>query len=1172
MNWQEPTDAGSLPIDANTVGYWRFQEGSGTTANDSTGSGNTGTLTNFACTTLDCNAASGWSSNGRKGNGIVFDGSNDYVDAGNNSVLDPINALSVSAWIKPYSPASTSYLISKGPDDAVNGQFGLVLASKFYFNIRQNSAFNQVAGTTTINQNNWYYVVGAWNGSTMRLYVNGVEEGTPYALSAPLTVNNGNLQIGWLGKSGYLYQFKGIIDEVQVWNRALTANDVNILYQKGSLKYSLLRGTVATDVNALMVTDLNSSVFSDFNAVDLNSPNVPSTPVVSGATTSSLDVNWSAVSDNGSTYYYRVKAKDFEGNDLYAWSGVDSNVVSSGVWQYWLQDLNQSNKVYGPYSGLGATVSGLSSGSQHCFQVKAQDSADNNSSLSSQACNSVLSSSISLTSSTHPTQGTWYNSANASMTAAGTFDHINYLVDNTATQPAATIISTGTYDLDGVFTVNLASSNTWYVHAVGLNDQNQGTVTANYQINYDGTAPTASSVSVSSWSGGVSGFTNDVTPPLSISASDTGGSGLYQISFSCNGSTWSSWVTYATSYESFNIRTSSGCADVESCDKNVQVKVKDTAGNVSGTVYTANFCLDQTAPTSNSIAVNSWTGQSTFTNDAAPDLTIGSTGAYQMKFSCSEPTYSTYESYASSKTDFNIKPTVSANGCATTDGSRTIYAVFKDQAGNEAASVNTGSFTLDTTAPVPSPSTPANDYNYSTPDPNLVSVSVEATSGVWKCFVRIATDVGMSNVVRMVSGSVGGDNTTCTFSGYSQLSEGTYYWDVNALDKAGNWSAYSTVWKFTRDNTAPAFPSNLCIDGDCDSDKWDKSNNSLTTLTFTAGEIGETCKWNLTSVVYAFMSNSCSRSVSELDFNCPFGNLSQTTTASQYNARYHSCIDRVGNDYNTQTISFGVDWNAPTTSDNSDTSVHAPTYNVTITESDNASNPGLDITTYYCTGSDSCNPTTAIDNGGAVSFTANSPGRGTQSLRYYCIDLAGNTQTTVTKTININQLPVWGNNPGFDSNALKDANKNGTTISCKGGKSIRFDANASDADSGQTLKFYVCSSDSATGSGCAETTACSSTGSSTNPTCTYAQLDSNSLITWYGFVFDSLNESIGTSKSTSYTCDSACAVTTLQLPANKSSSSDNTPNFAASTNETASHCYLQLSRDANFAPGSIVTG
>ncbi|MBI5697237.1 MAG: LamG domain-containing protein, partial [Thaumarchaeota archaeon] len=164
------------------------------------------------------------------------------------------------------------------------------------FYVHNNCAKN----TNTIPLNTWTFLVGTWDGNNVYVYQNGVLANSG-ACTSSTTMKT--LSVG--ARFNGSLPFAGQIDEVQVWNKALTPSDVNLLYQKGSLKYTLLRGTSAGDVNTSMVVDLNSSVFSDFNAVDLNSPNVPSAPVVSGATTSTLDVNWSSVSDNGSLYYYR---------------------------------------------------------------------------------------------------------------------------------------------------------------------------------------------------------------------------------------------------------------------------------------------------------------------------------------------------------------------------------------------------------------------------------------------------------------------------------------------------------------------------------------------------------------------------------------------------------------------------------------------------------------------------------------------------------------------------------------------------------------------------------------------------------------------------------------------------------------------------------------------------
>lgn len=831
---------------------------------------------------------------------------------------------------------------------------------------------------------------------------------------------------------------------------------------------------------------------------------------------------------------------------------VNETRVVSGLSNYFVQDLNTST-VYGPYTTNTARITGLSAG-QHCFKVKSRDVADNNSAYSGLDCTTVAGSSITLSSSTHPTENTWYNTASVTMSTSGTIDHIRWLRDKNITQTAAQIAAQGTHDADGSFSFTVTDSNTWFVHAVSLNDLNTAIATDDFNVFIDLNAPVANSISVSSWSGGVTGYTNDVDPPLTISASDVGGSSLQYMYFSCNGSTFSSAVAYATSYSSFNINTGAGCTDADG-NKSVYVKFTDTAGNTSSTIQTVYFTLDRVAPTSNSLTIdsNAWTGGVTdFSNDDTPKMNVASTGAYRMRLACNSLDLSSmiYFTYATTLNanpgDADFNTTWGSHGCSVGDGSKTIYIQFRDEAGNQSSAVG-DSFTLDRVAPVMSLSTPANAFRYSSPDPNLVATATEATSGLQICWARIGTASPPSTPSQTVYGEIA--VTTCTFSGYSELSEGTYYWDVNAMDKAGNWSTFATARSIVRDNTAPTVPSAFTIENDSTAPYWDNVDNSITNLTFSALESGETCHWGTSNIAYHLLTNNCT--VSGTDVNCAFGTIGQTNIGTQYVMRTHACIDDVNNAYTTQDINFGVDWNAPITGDNSSTTIVAPPYTVTLTEADNASRTGSDITTVYCNSSGACSPATSIDHLGTVTFTAGSPGRGAQSLRYQSTDLAGNVQSIVTKTININQLPTWGSVNSFDGNVTG-------TVSCLGSRAIRFDSNASDADAGQTLKFYVCSSDSATSAGCTETTLCSSTGSTSNPSCVYQQPDSNAAITVYGFIYDSLNESTGSSKSKSYTCDSAFPVVTLSQPANASSSSDNTPDFVAAPSETVSACYLQV--------------
>ena len=97
---------GTIPEDTMTrglVGYWSFDEGSGNIAYDISGAGNHGTLMNNPT----------WS-DGKVSGGLTFDGTDDYINCGDNASLDiGTGDLSITAWIRTNIPTSTAYVVAK---------------------------------------------------------------------------------------------------------------------------------------------------------------------------------------------------------------------------------------------------------------------------------------------------------------------------------------------------------------------------------------------------------------------------------------------------------------------------------------------------------------------------------------------------------------------------------------------------------------------------------------------------------------------------------------------------------------------------------------------------------------------------------------------------------------------------------------------------------------------------------------------------------------------------------------------------------------------------------------------------------------------------------------------------------------------------------------------------
>jgi Concanavalin A-like lectin/glucanases superfamily len=206
----------ALPA-AGMVGWW---PGDGN-ANDIVG-GDNGTLQGGATYAA-----------GEVGEAFSLNGTDAFVLAPDVPDLDPTSAGSQDAWVKfnqlPSVAGHIMEIIGKG---GFGTDFDLQAEAdnRFHFYI---AAGAEVSSTTTIQTGVWYHVAGTWDSKTgLKIYVNGVLEGTNAAL-VTRTASGAALMIGNQPAFGPRL-FNGLIDEVQVFDRALTAAEVETIFEAGS--------------------------------------------------------------------------------------------------------------------------------------------------------------------------------------------------------------------------------------------------------------------------------------------------------------------------------------------------------------------------------------------------------------------------------------------------------------------------------------------------------------------------------------------------------------------------------------------------------------------------------------------------------------------------------------------------------------------------------------------------------------------------------------------------------------------------------------------------------------------------------------------------------------------------------------------------------------------------
>ena len=215
-------------IETGLIAHWKLDETSGTTAYDSAGS-NDGTLAGDPC----------WVT-GMVDGALDFPGGTHYVDCGNDTSLDITGSRSASAWIRvdnwadPLVSDGWDEIVSKGDDE---GNFDIIRWSKtdtmgFYV-----AGATAVRGVTAVKDGQWHLVTGVYDNpaGTLSLYIDGVLDAS--ATCDPdlvIGVNTANVRINGLhipGDPSYdeVRHIDGTIDDVRIYNRALSAADVQAL-------------------------------------------------------------------------------------------------------------------------------------------------------------------------------------------------------------------------------------------------------------------------------------------------------------------------------------------------------------------------------------------------------------------------------------------------------------------------------------------------------------------------------------------------------------------------------------------------------------------------------------------------------------------------------------------------------------------------------------------------------------------------------------------------------------------------------------------------------------------------------------------------------------------------------------------------------------------------------
>jgi uncharacterized protein (TIGR03437 family) len=267
----------TAPVSTGLVAAYSFSEGTGTTVADASGNGNSGTITNAT-----------WTTSGKFGSALSFNGSSSWVTVKDSASLDFTKGMTLEGWVNPtvLSGSWRTVIIKQSTGALMYALYANTDTQQPSGHVFIASEFD-TRGTGTLALNAWTHLAATYDGNFLRLYVNGALASTK-AVTGAIKTSTGVLRIG--GNDIWGEYFSGLIDEVRIYNRALSvaevASDMNAVVKSQIQTAPAL--TAGTSVQALSLACPSTVVAGGQATCELRQPAVADGSAVNVAASSSV--------------------------------------------------------------------------------------------------------------------------------------------------------------------------------------------------------------------------------------------------------------------------------------------------------------------------------------------------------------------------------------------------------------------------------------------------------------------------------------------------------------------------------------------------------------------------------------------------------------------------------------------------------------------------------------------------------------------------------------------------------------------------------------------------------------------------------------------------------------------------------------------------------------------